>query len=86
MKLPETMTTDTTHSLNGFCSILQIFSENLFQVCMMMIPSILTVVCFNENELKMVGFWIHRFFSQRKILMSRIFYLSLILVKKRTVN
>ena len=39
---------------------------------MMMIPSILTGVCFNENELKMVGFWIHRFFSQRKILMSRI--------------
>ena len=50
----------------------------------MMTQSILTVVCFNENELKMVGFWI-RFFSQRKILMSRIFYLSLIL-KKRTVN
>ena len=49
-----------------------------------MTQSTLTVVCFNENELKMVGFWI-RFFSQRKILMSRIFYLSLIL-KKRTVN
>ena len=52
----------------------------------MMIQSILTVVCFNKNELRMVGFWIHRFFSQRKILMNRIFYLSLILVKKRTVN
>ena len=52
----------------------------------MMTQSILTVVCLNENELKMVGFWIKRFFSQRKILRSRIFYLSLILAKKRTVN
>ena len=52
----------------------------------MMTQSILTMVCFNENELKMVGFWIHRFFSQRKILRSRMFYLSLILVKERTEN
>ena len=38
-----------------------------------MTQSTLTVVCFNENELKMVGFWIHRFFSQRKILWTGFF-------------
>ena len=37
-----------------------------------------------EMNEKLIFFWIHRFFSQRKILMIRIF--DPILVKKRTQN